>query len=638
VVRYSVGKNTFDNKPRNEEAETFAAFTERVLGLRSTRKGETYIAAPFNGDGTRKKEGALPRCWIPFDFDHIANPETFAELCLYLSRYRGFGYTTASHTPDAPRARAILYTDREMTRLECQRAGRAIEEDINAVFGDRVKLDGSVYRLEQPVYTPLTHSEVFVWNDGDPVDVDALLERAPSLEEEQSTQARIDAEAERDPVLKRLAERRMVINDLGQGRYAIHCPRASHHTSASSDTATVYMLPHFAGVRYGKFHCLHHHCENRPQEDFLRALSFDPQTVWREQIGHPEDVAETQRFAAPVADVDPSSPCMLHTIEGSDLLQQGFQPIRWSVPGLIPEGVTLLAGAPKLGKSWLALDIAVAVASGGHVFGSIQVDPGEVLYLALEDNDRRMQGRLRKALRGGPCPPGLHFSYDVPTMDDGLLDAISSFAAGHPDLRLVIVDTIKPIRPKEKKNDRLYDADYAVGRPFLRLAAETRLSFLLVHHTNKSRSEDELDTVSGSTGLAGGVDNILVLKRGRASAEAVLYVTGRDIEREGRFGLFWDASNAMWLLNDDGPTVAMSPERKTVYDVIRDVGPIAARDIAVVLNPGVAITRDSKEWMRVRRLVGSLRRAGLIELNENNELVLMMNTGTRGTHRDFPGG
>ncbi len=77
MVRYSVGKNTFDNKPRNEEAETFAAFTERVLGLRSTRKGETYIAAPFNGDGTRKKEGALPRCWIPFDFDHIANPETF---------------------------------------------------------------------------------------------------------------------------------------------------------------------------------------------------------------------------------------------------------------------------------------------------------------------------------------------------------------------------------------------------------------------------------------------------------------------------------------------------------------------------------------------------------------------------------
>jgi hypothetical protein len=388
------------------------------------------------------------------------------------------------------------------------------------------------------------------------------------------------------------------------------------------------MLPHFAGVRYGKFHCLHHHCENRPQEDFLRALSFDPQTVWREQIGHPEDAMGPQQTG-------PRDPARLHTMDATELLQRPFQPIRWAVPGIIPEGVTLLAGAPKIGKSWAALDISIAVVCGGHVFGSVQVDPGEVLYLALEDNERRMNSRVTKSLRGGSIPPGLHLAYQVPRINEGLIDQLGVFVAEHPNVRLIVVDTIKPIRPLEKKNERIYDADYGVGRPFLALAAHFNLSILLIHHTNKSRSEDELDTVSGSTGLAGGVDNILVLKRGRASAEAVLYVTGRDIEREGRFGLFWDQVNATWLMNEEGPQVTMSPERRAVYEVVRNVGPIAARDLACVMYPDVVITRDSKEWKRVRHLLSKLRNEGRVEMNEKNEFVIRDTRCTRYTAHEY---
>ena len=322
-------------------------------------------------------------------------------------------------------------------------------------------------------------------------------------------------------------------------------------------------------------------------------------------------------------------------MDAAEIVAREFQPIRWAVPGLIPEGVTLLAGAPKVGKSWAALDIGIAIASGGHVFGSIQVDPGECLYLALEDNERRMQSRIRKSLRGGNCPSGLHIATSAPRIDEGLIDALISFVADHPGVRLITVDTIKPIRPSEKKTDRIYDADYSVGRPFLKFAAETHVSVLLIHHTNKTKSDDELETISGSTGLAGGVDNILVLKRGRGASDATLYVTGRDIEREGRFGMWWDQENAMWILNDDGPRVAMSPERQAVFDVIRDAGPISARSVAGVLNPGIAITRDSNEWSRVRFLLGRLRREGMIEMNADNEFVVRNTRSTRYTAHEY---
>lgn len=622
IIRFSVGKNTFDNMPVNQEAESFFAFGKYVLGARSQKKGETYITAPFNGDGRRKREGALPRAWLPFDFDMIADGEAFADLCMFLSRYVGFGYTTASHTSEKPRARAILAADREMTREECRRVCLAIDQKIRDALGDRVGLDASVYRAEQPVYTPLIGAQSFVWKDGEVVDVDETLKDAPELEQERTSAQRIDEASLSDPVLKHLQDKRMVLKDLGNGRFGIVCPCSDQHTSASGDTSTVYMLPNFGGVKYGKFHCLHSHCENRSQEEFLAALGLDSKAVWGKQRG--EEKKEEQRKLP-----------RIQSIDATDLIQQQFRPIKWAVPGIIPEGVTLLAGAPKIGKSWAALDISVAVVCGGMVFGSIQVDPGEVLYLALEDNARRMKSRVTKALRGESIPKGLHLAYSAPRVDEGLIEALVEFLAEHPAVRLIIVDTIKPIRPVEKKTDRIYDADYSVGRPFLALASTFNISVLLVHHTNKSKSEDELDTVSGSTGLAGGVDNVLVLKRARASSDAVLYVTGRDIEHEGRFGLWWDQDNAAWLMNEDGPRVAMSPERKAVFDIIKNVGPIAARSIAGVLHPGVPITRESKEWMRVRFLVGKLKREGLVEMNSDNEFVIKDTRNTRYTAHEF---
>jgi hypothetical protein len=98
-----------------------------------------------------------------------------------------------------------------------------------------------------------------------------------------------------------------------------------------------------------------------------------------------------------------------------ELMTRELPPVRWVVPGMVPEGVALLASKPKLGKSWLALGLCVAVASGGAAFGNVRVEKGAALYLALEDNERRLQFRLKKILAGAEVPDGLHYSIESPT-------------------------------------------------------------------------------------------------------------------------------------------------------------------------------------------------------------------------------
>lgn len=233
------------------------------------------------------------------------------------------------------------------------------------------------------------------------------------------------------------------------------------------------------------------------------------------------------------ADTDPTQE-RLTSFNAADLMGMEFPPVRYIVPGYIAEGCTILAGASKLGKSWLVLQAAVAVANGSTCLGG-QCDQGDVLYLALEDNPRRLKDRLRKqhpamGLTGQQMPACLQFETEWPRADQGGLQKIADWLAEHPNAKLVIIDVLKMFRANRKGNKNPYDLDYEDINPLSKIAAEFNVAIVIVHHTNKGAlSSDPFDRVNGTGGISGAADTTLIMARNDEGL-IELYGRGREIE------------------------------------------------------------------------------------------------------------
>lgn len=244
--------------------------------------------------------------------------------------------------------------------------------------------------------------------------------------------------------------------------------------------------------------------------------------------------------------------------DGAWLDEQKFPPLNYAVDGLIPEGFSMLVGPPKAGKSWLILSILLAVASpNGYVLGRIPAGSGRrVFYLALEDGDRRMQDRCRSLLSNrGSIPPLFH--YQTRIMPGAVIATIEAFMARYPDTALVVVDTLGKIMPPARRGEGAYERDYRVAGTLKRIAdTHPGLAIVAVHHDRKAASEDFVDSVSGTHGLAGASDTIVVLSRVRHADAGVLSVTGRDVEEES-YAL--TMTEGVWTL--DGADLATSAKK-----------------------------------------------------------------------------
>ena len=258
-----------------------------------------------------------------------------------------------------------------------------------------------------------------------------------------------------------------------------------------------------------------------------------------------------------------------------------FPPLRWAVPGVLPEGLVVFAGAPKIGKSWWALGVAIAVANGGVAFGSVPVQGGEVLYLAMEDDPRRLQDRLRRVLdREHDAPPDrLYFEPAWPRLDLGGENALDDWLSAHPSCRVVVVDTFKYVRPaRAQRTAEGYDADHEAIQPLKRIADRHHVAVVVIHHDRKAESDDFVDSVSGSKGITGPADTVLVLKRGRGQAEAELHITGRDVD-ERSLALRFTAESGSWALLGDSAEWAMEETRRRIVDAVRDHEPVTPVDV-----------------------------------------------------------
>jgi RecA-family ATPase len=202
------------------------------------------------------------------------------------------------------------------------------------------------------------------------------------------------------------------------------------------------------------------------------------------------------------------------------------------VPQYLPEGTSILDGRPKIGKSWLALDIAISVATGGVCLGQ-QCEQGNVLALMLEDNDRRLQRRMTKMLGAQleTWPAGLIYATGWPHLNAGGLDWIRDWIRKAAKPRLIVIDILERVRQRVASKDQKsqYSADYDALTALQELAAEAQLSILVLHHQRKMGAEDLIDTLSGTLGLGGAVDIVLILGKD-PQYEKFLYGRGETLK------------------------------------------------------------------------------------------------------------
>ena len=216
----------------------------------------------------------------------------------------------------------------------------------------------------------------------------------------------------------------------------------------------------------------------------------------------------------------------LKTIDGETLMSKPLQPLSFVVDTLISQGLHILAGSPKVGKSWLALWLAVTVAKGEPVWG-MQVKQGTTLYLCLEDSQLRIQNRLFDVTEDAPA--NVHFCTESRILSDGLTEQLEQFLVEHPDTSLIIIDTLQMIRGTTY--DNTYANDYRDLSALKRLADAHGIAILLIHHLRKEKAADVFNRISGTTAISGAVDSSFTLvEEQRGSGRAKLSCIGRDIE------------------------------------------------------------------------------------------------------------
>ena len=260
--------------------------------------------------------------------------------------------------------------------------------------------------------------------------------------------------------------------------------------------------------------------------------------------------------AAPEAADTAQNANTVKAFSAQELSEMLLPPVRYVVEGLLPMGMGVLVAKPKIGKSWMVLDLCLSVAQGRPFLG-FPTTRHSTLYLALEDGKPRMQSRLHKLLGGAPAPENVHVMFEAKRLDEGLLDDLGAYLDDRPDIHLVCIDTLSRVKPRAKPFENAYDADYSYMTQLKAFADSRGICVLLVHHTRKSKNpEDSFDNINGSTGILGAADFTLVLeKQNRMDEEASLILTGRDVEQFERV-LRFDKPTCRWVMQGTAAEIA----------------------------------------------------------------------------------
>jgi AAA domain-containing protein len=284
----------------------------------------------------------------------------------------------------------------------------------------------------------------------------------------------------------------------------------------------------------------------------------------------------------------------------NDIMAATYDPIKWVVPGYISEGFLVLAGRQKLGKTWLAIDMALAVATGGVAIGSIRCELGDVLYIDMENGPRRIQGRINTLFpdeRRRPDLSRLEWVTEAPQLDAGFIDELEHWRISVPAPRFVVIDVLQRIKPPGNMARNAYENDYSAWAPLQHWATLHGIAVLGLHHTKKGGAEDPLESLSGSNGLSACADTTLVLDSDQNGK--TLYVRGRDVEEKETALIF---AGGFWTILGEAADVRRSDERIGIITTLKENdGPMTPAEI------GAATGKPS---LNVRQLLFKMAKAG----------------------------
>jgi 5S rRNA maturation endonuclease (ribonuclease M5) len=323
-----------------------------------------------------------------------------------------------------------------------------------------------------------------------------------------------------------------------------------------------------------------------------------------------------EEIAAKTPEYQPPEPVRFGSYTCAKLMAADVPDVRWVVPGLLCEGLVILAGSPKIGKSWLVLSLCLSIAAGDRALSQFSCNTGDVLYLALEDNPRRLKKRLLK-MGVKDDTPGLDKIFmetSSPTLHEpenklNLLDVLHKWLEENPNAALIAIDTLAKIRNQQKGNKSVYQQDYGDIEGLQRLASHYKVAILLVTHDRKEEDSDPFKTITGSTAIVGAADAAWVLTKKRGETEGSLFISGRDIE-ERRGTLQFDKDSGLWRWIGDTAELKMNDLERDIRNAILEAGkPCGSKEICEQLG----LKTSGRDYDRINKAVQRMKDRGELE-------------------------